>query len=545
MPVTFPAHQAVVLPLERRWPALDGTALCIGSAALDLLYAVLQTPLAFDAHGPLGVLAWGIPVTLALTALARGLLYPHAARWARRAPHFGVGASTVAPMATPLPPIGLDAQEMCQALLRIDTTNPPGNEAPAAAYLAGKLREVGYQPQILESAPGRANLVVRRNGNGAAAPLLLTAHLDVVEADAAKWRQPPFSGALVDGCLWGRGAIDMKNMAAMSAAVMRRLAADEVTLRRDVIFAAVADEEAGCDHGSRFLVEQHPALVTAEYAIGEAGGFSLHLGGKTYYPIQVAEKGICWVRARFTGDPGHGSMPRPESAVVRLGEGVAALGRTPLPPHATSYVHDFMHALTSQQPALARPLMRVLSHPRVLPRILRLLPDESTRRTFSALVANTASPTVVRAGAKINVIPGEAILEIDGRTLPGQSEADFLRELRAVLGEDVELEVLRSEPATVTDPIESPLLELIRAKILAREPDAVVVPYMIPGFTDAKYFSKTGARWYGFSPVKLEKASDLRFADMFHGHDERIPVAGLHWGAELLHDVVLAHCRAG
>ncbi|MEM9492939.1 MAG: M20/M25/M40 family metallo-hydrolase, partial [Myxococcota bacterium] len=172
-----------------------------------------------------------------------------------------------------------DAQEMCQALLRMDTTNPPGNEMPAAEYLAEKLGEVGYEPTVLESAPGRGNLVCRRRGSGAAEPLLLAAHLDVVEARPEQWTHPPFSGTIADGCLWGRGAIDMKNMAAMSAAVMRRLARDRVELERDVIFAAVADEEAGCDLGSRFLVEQHPDLVRAEYALGESGGFSLNLAG--------------------------------------------------------------------------------------------------------------------------------------------------------------------------------------------------------------------------------------------------------------------------
>ncbi len=437
-----------------------------------------------------------------------------------------------------LPPLHLDAQEMCQALLRIDTTNPPGNERPAVDYLAGKLREVGYDVTVLESAPTRANLVARYRGTGQAGPLLLSAHLDVVEADASKWQQPPFAGVIADGCLWGRGAIDMKNMAAMSVAIMRRLAVDKPALARDVIFAGVADEEAGCDHGSRFLVEQHPDLVRAEYALGESGGFSLHLAGTTFYPVQVAEKGLCWVRARFTGEPGHGSMPRRDSAVVRMGEALARLGSAQLPVHATRYVQDFLAAVAARQPRAARPLLRLLTRPELLARVLRLVPDLGTARSLGALLSNTASPTVVRAGNKTNVIPGVAEVEIDGRTLPGQSEGDFLRELQAVLGPDVELEVIRSAPATVTEPVASPLYDVIARQVLAREPDAVVVPYMIPGFTDAKYFTQLGARWYGFSPVKIEKASGIRFADMFHGHDERVPVAGLHWGAEVLSAVV-------
>jgi acetylornithine deacetylase/succinyl-diaminopimelate desuccinylase-like protein len=445
------------------------------------------------------------------------------------------------PMAAP-PPLHLDAQEMCQTLLRIDTTNPPGAERAAAEYLAGKLREVGLDPTLLDAAPGRTNLVVRHRGTGKAAPLLLTAHLDVVEADPARWQHPPFSGVIADGCLWGRGAIDMKNMAAMSAAILRKLAHQRITLDRDVIFAAVADEEAGCDLGSRFLVEQHRSLVEAEYAIGESGGFSLHLGDTTFYPIQVAEKGFCWVRATITGEPGHGSMPRPDSAVVRLGEALAKLGRASLPVHATRYLQDFLDAVAARQPALVRPLVKLIGRPAVLARLTRLRPDLGFARSLGALLSNTASPTVVRAGAKTNVIPGVAEFEIDGRTLPGQTDEDLLRELREVLGPDVELEVMKSAPPVVTEPVESPLYDIIKRNILAREPASVVIPYMIPGFTDAKYFTRMGARWYGFSPVKIEKASGIRFADMFHGNDERIPVAGLHWGAEVLDAVVTELC---
>jgi acetylornithine deacetylase/succinyl-diaminopimelate desuccinylase-like protein len=435
-----------------------------------------------------------------------------------------------------------EAQTICQALLRMDTTNPPGNERPAADYLEAKLRESGYQPVMLESAPGRANLVCRRRGSGRAAPLLLTAHLDVVEAIAEQWKHPPFAGEIAEDCLWGRGAIDMKNMAAMCTAVMRQLAREGAALSRDVIFAAVADEEAGCDMGSRWLVENHAELVTAEYAIGESGGYSLHIGKTTFYPIQVAEKGICWVRARVRGEPGHGSMPREDSAVLVLSERLARLREMRFPAHETRYVRDFLAAVAARQPRLVRPLVRLLSHGRLLPALLRRVPDASAARGLRALLSNTASPTVLRAGNKINVIPDRAEVEIDGRTLPGQTEEDFLRELGAILGSDVELEVIRSAPPVVTDPFESPLYDVMRSEIARREPDAVVVPYMIPGFTDAKYFTRTGARWYGFSPVKIDRGSGIRFADMFHGHDERVPIAGLRWGTELLHAVVRGFC---
>src|SRR3954470_5549691 len=273
----------------------------------------------------------------------------------------------LAPHTAPgLAPLGEEARRLCQALLRMDTTNPPGNERICADYLAASLAEVGYQPELFEAAPGRSNLIVRHRGTGARPPLLLTAHLDVVEADPATWRRPPFSGDEHEGCLWGRGAIDMKNMAAMCTAVMRRLAVTQARLSRDVIFAAVADEEAGCEYGSKFLVERHRSKVEAEFAIGESGGFSLHMGDTTFYPVQVAEKGICWIRARVTGTPGHGSMPRADSAVTRLGEALVALGKAQLPIHPTTYVTDFLARLRAQQPALIQPLVKLLARPSLL-----------------------------------------------------------------------------------------------------------------------------------------------------------------------------------
>ncbi|MBM4373467.1 MAG: M20/M25/M40 family metallo-hydrolase [Deltaproteobacteria bacterium] len=427
------------------------------------------------------------------------------------------------------------AVDLCQRLLRIDTTNPPGNEREAAALLAAELAAAGLEPVVLESAPCRANVVARHRGTGAKPPILLTAHLDVVEADPSAWRYPPFSGVVAEGCLWGRGAIDMKNHAAMSVALLTRLAREGVRLDRDIIFAGVADEEAGCEFGSGWLCDHHPELVRAEYAIGEGGGFNLELGGKRFFTVQVAEKGFCWVRARVRGEPGHGSMPRTDSAVYKLASGVARLAKG-LPPHRTRVVTDFLSGIASAQPAALQPLLRALTSPGLLPRLLKALPDPSVGRALGAMLANTASPTVVRAGQKTNVIPGVAEVEIDGRTLPGQTDDDFLRELGAVLGPEFELEVLRSAPPVETEPVRSPLYDRILEVLAEREPDAIPVPYMIPGFTDAKSFTRLGARWYGFAPVKLPPG--MRFADMFHGHDERIPIDGLRWGTEVLTDVV-------
>jgi acetylornithine deacetylase/succinyl-diaminopimelate desuccinylase-like protein len=440
------------------------------------------------------------------------------------------------------PRVAEDAVRLCQALIRLDTTNPPGRERAAAELLAGWLAASELEPQVLTSAPGRANVVARLRGTGELPPLLLTAHLDVVEADPATWSHPPFSGDLADGFLWGRGAVDMKNMAAMSACVVGALARAKARPRRDIIFAGVADEEAGSDLGASWLVDHHPELVRAEFALGEVGGFTMYLGGMTLYPVQVAEKGYAWIRARVRGTPGHGSMPREDSAVVRLAAAIARLGATPLPAHRTDAFQQFVAVAASRAPAPLRPLLRRLGSPRIAPALVRLLPDKSLARAMAALLANTASPTVLRAGAKTNVIPGVAECEIDGRTLPGQTTADILRELRDVLGEDVELEVMKEAPPIVTEPFRSPAWDAIVSVLGRREPDAVVAPYLIPGFTDAKAFSRLGTRWYGFAPVKLPKG--LRFADLYHGNDERIPVDGLRWGTEVLAEVVaeIAQC---
>lgn len=425
---------------------------------------------------------------------------------------------------------------LCQRLLRIDTTNPPGNELPAAELLAEELRSAGLDPVVLQSAAGRGNVVARLAGTGQLPPLLLTAHLDVVEAEPSAWQHPPFCGEVHDGCLWGRGAIDMKNMAAMSVAILTRLAREGVKPARDLIFAGVADEEAGCRYGSLWLCDNHPELVRSEFAIGEGGGFNLRVAGKTFFTVQVAEKGVCWVRATARGEPGHGSMPREDSAVVRLSEAVARLGAQGLPRHSSAPVQAFVDALASHLPGPMRPFVKMLGNPTLGPAVLNLLPDPSIKRAFRALLGNTAAPTVLRAGNKTNVIPSVATAEIDGRILPGQSPDDFLRELREVLGQDIEIETIHSLPPVITEPKESSLYTVIHEVMAERAPEAPVVPFILQGFTDAKAFTSLGAKWYGFAPVRLPP--ELRFADMFHGHDERIPVDGLAWGTETLMQVV-------
>jgi len=434
---------------------------------------------------------------------------------------------------------GAEATELLRALIRFDTTNPPGNEEACAAFLADHLRQGGLEPEILTPAPGRANLVVRLRGDGTGGgPLLLNAHLDVVPAEAERWTHPPFAAELADGFVWGRGAVDMKNMAAMSATVMRLLARSDVRLTRDVIFAAVADEETGCALGSEWLVDQHPDKVRAQEALGEVGGFPLAVGGRRVYPIQVAEKGICWIRVRAVGTSGHGSVPREDNAVVRLGRFVAKVGSTRLPVHRSPALDRFVHELAQTQTGAARRALPLLLDGRFPPRLGDLmLRDPSARRTLNAVLRNTASPTVLRAGYKSNVIPGVAEAELDGRIAVGSTAEVLLEELRALAGPGITLEVIRTHPPTVAAP-DTPLYATLAAVVREHDPGAAPVPNVLPGFTDASRWSRLGTTCYGFSPVVFDPTGTLRFADLFHGDDERIPVAGFTAGLRMLTDAV-------
>lgn len=436
--------------------------------------------------------------------------------------------------------------QLLQDLLRIPTVNlgtrapGDGNERPAAERIAEFLREANIDSKIVESDPGRANLIARIKGTGEKPPILLNAHLDVVEADPSKWTHDPFSGEISDGYIWGRGAIDMKHMAAMSACVMRLLkrGAADATLERDVIFTAVADEETGCEKGSLFLVENYADEVRAEYTLGELGGFSLFLFGRAFYPIQIAEKGMCWVRASVEGEPGHGSVPNPDSAVIVLSEAIAKLGKKRLPQHPVDSVKQFIEGMARELPQPQKSVLRKLTVPQVAGLILEyLIRDSGQRRSFGALLSNTASPTVVRAGNKTNVIPGKASVELDGRTLPGQTDSSFLAELREVMGERVDFEIIRSLPPIET-PSTTPMFDCLSRAVKKNDALGVPLPFVIPGYTDAKAYAKLGTKYYGFAPVRFDPTHDVSFTKMYHGHDERVPVDGLGWGLRTLFDAV-------
>ncbi|MFW5968235.1 MAG: M20/M25/M40 family metallo-hydrolase [Persicimonas sp.] len=439
--------------------------------------------------------------------------------------------------------VGRESVELFKGLLQIDTSNPPGGESEAAEYLAETLVEDGLDPWIVESEPGRANLVVRLPATvdePSGGPLLLAGHTDVVPADPDRWTQPPFAGREVDGSIWGRGAVDMKNMVAMSTMVAKLLARRGRERRRDLIVAAVADEERGCTHGSQFLVEEHPDRVRAEFMLGEVGGFWLTIGPQTYIPVMVAQKGHVHLRLTARGASGHASIPRRDNALVKLAGAIQKLGNERLPYHLTPVMEDFIRKVADSQHLPTSMGLKSLLNSRLSGAALdKLIPDESVARNFDALLHNTVSPTVVEAGQSRNVIPDEATCELDGRILPNFDGADLKREVERCIDDDeIDVEIVSESPPVQTNPIGSPLLDTIGASLSAHAPEAVQVPYMIPGFTDARHFSRLGTRCYGFSPLRLDPDDDLVFSELFHGVDERVPVDGYIWGQRVLFDVV-------
>lgn len=451
------------------------------------------------------------------------------------------GRSRMVDKSTPdLDAVRDEAVRHLQALLRIDTSNPPGNETAAAAYLAGVLREAGYETTLLEAAPGRGNLIARYAGDGSAAPLLLYAHTDVVPTEPDKWTHPPFAGEIADGQIWGRGALDMKGMVIMELMTMLLLKRNGDALRRDVIFAATADEEIDSDIGAGWLIRQHPDLVRAEYGLSEFGGYSMHIDGRRFYPVMTAEKGVCWMTIRARGRSGHGSVPQPDNAVLELARAIDRAAGRPLPLHVTSTAAEFIRRIAGALDAPQAVRLRALLNP-VTHRVAAAhLPGNGLSANLQASLRNTVSPTQLAAGMKANVIPSEAEATLDGRLLPGFDRDSFLAELRPRLGRHIEIEVEQYSPPLEVS-ADTPLFRAIEAGLHRHDPGGAVVPYMLSGATDAKLFSQLGVRCYGFSPLRLRP--DEAFDHLIHAHDERVSIEAFAFGVQVLYETVRDFCR--
>ncbi|GLW66040.1 peptidase M20 [Actinomadura rubrobrunea] len=416
---------------------------------------------------------------------------------------------------------------LCQELIRIDTSNPGDHSGPgergAAEYVAEKLAEVGLEPRVLESHPKRASVVVRVEGEEAGRDaLLLHGHLDVVPAQKEDWTRDPFGGEIADGCVWGRGAVDMKDMDAMILAVVRQRLREGRRPKRDLVLAFTADEEAGGVWGAQWLVKEHPELFEGcTEAIGEVGGFSLTVpGDRRMYLIEAAEKGIAWMRLTAKGTAGHGSMVHPDNAVTALAEAVARLGRHEFPIRMTKTVRAFLERACQAYGVPFDPERPEKSLEQIGP----------LARMIGATLRNTLNPTRLDAGYKTNVIPQKATAEVDGRFLPGY-EDEFFATVDELLGPDVERDFVYHDRALETD-YEGALVQAMEDALTSEDPGALPVPYCLSGGTDAKAFARLGMRCFGFAPLRLPP--DLDFSGMFHGVDERVPVDGLRFGVRVL-----------
>jgi acetylornithine deacetylase/succinyl-diaminopimelate desuccinylase-like protein len=423
--------------------------------------------------------------------------------------------------------------ELLQNLIRIDTTNPPGNEAECITYINELLKEAGFDTAFFAKDKNRPNLIARLKGRGKAAPLMLYGHVDVVPTAKQAWTYPPFEAKIVDGFIWGRGALDMKGGIAMMLAAVLRAKAEGLTPSGDIVLVILCDEEAGSEYGAKYLVENHSdQFAEIRYAIGEFGGYTAHVGTKKFYPIQIAEKQVCSIKATIRGPGGHGARPMRGGAMAKLADFLHRLDKHRLPVHITPITRQMIEIITSNLSFPNGLIFRQLLNPFLTNSILRLLGDIS--QYFDPLVHNTVNATIVRGGEKINVIPSEITVELDGRLLPGFSSTDMLTELQQVIGEKVELEVLRHDP----NPAEQDmgLFNTLAGILREADPDGIPMPMLLPAFTDACFFSRLGIQTYGFTPMKLPVG--FNFFEVIHATDERIPVEAIDFGAKAIYELL-------
>lgn len=423
--------------------------------------------------------------------------------------------------------------ELLQHLIRFDTTNPPGNEAACINYIDGLLKSLGIETTLLEKFPGRPNLIARLKGAGNAAPLLLYGHVDVVPTEGQNWTHPPFGGDLIDGYIWGRGALDMKGGVAMMLSAFMQAKAENLSLPGDVILCIVPDEEVGGNAGARFLVEEHAELFKGvRHAIGEFGGFTLYFGGKRFYTIQVAEKQCAWLRATLRGSAGHASAPIQGGATAKLARMLTALDQNRLPIHITQAARNMFGGIAAGLEAPMDMVIRGLLDPAQADHVLDMMGD--LKWTTNALLRNTVAPTVIRGGMAVNVIPATITVEMDARLVPGFSVEDMLEELQAVIGDEPEIEVLTFDPGP-GEPDMS-LFGLLESVLQEADPDARAIPLMLGGVTDGRFFARLGIQTYGFLPMQL--GEDFNFTSAIHAADERIPADALPFGTAAIYRVL-------
>src|ERR1700736_4127644 len=424
---------------------------------------------------------------------------------------------------------------MARDLIRLDTTNPPGDEHTAVDLIERVLKDAHIECARYENAPGRPNLVARVKGRGEAPPLLLQGHVDVVTTVNQQWSRKPFGGDIVDGYLWGRGALDMKSgVAMMVGAALRAKAGGGAP--GDLVLAALADEEAGGIVGAKWLVDAHPELFTGiRHAIGESGGVAQHLGGRRFYPIMVSEKRGCQIVATLRGPGGHASIPAHGGAMANAGAMLHKLDTSRLPVHITTPVQLQLEAMRDALEEPLRGVVASLLDPKLTDAALSEI--GTLGRYLDGVLHNTVNATIVSGGLKINVIPSEVKVHLDGRLLPGFGPEDMVRELRAMIGPEPEIDVTLAGPAQPE--VDLSQLDLFASVLKEADPGCVPVPSLVTGGTDARHFARLGIRTYGFLPLNIP--ADFNSSPTIHAADERVPVSALEFGAECVYDAVMRY----
>ena len=436
-----------------------------------------------------------------------------------------------------------EAVDLLSELIRVNTTNPPGNETVAAEFLASRLEKEGFACEVFESARGRGSVVTRLKGSGGKPSVLLLSHLDVVAADPREWSVDPFGGLVKDGFVWGRGALDMKSMTAIEVVALKLLKRKGVKLKGDIVLAATADEEKGGEAGAGWLVKHHPNEVRADYVLNEGGGLALPVEDRNLYSVQTSEKGILWFKVRAKGIPGHGSVPSAaDNAIVRMNEVMSRLDRYRAEVKLVPTVADYLARLGELNENLRSRLFAMRNDVSRTDEVLDSFPPEfrSLADQFRAMTRMTLTPTIVRGGVKENIIPSECEAVFDCRVLPGQSPEQALGLVRGLLA-DVGLEKLDFEVIQANEPSESrsdtPLYGVIESTLKEFEADCAIAPTLLTGGTDSRFFRRVGSVCYGFQPMR----ADMPYGEIvgsIHGIDERISVENLVFGVSVLYRVL-------
>ncbi|MEM2107697.1 MAG: M20/M25/M40 family metallo-hydrolase [Candidatus Bathyarchaeia archaeon] len=433
--------------------------------------------------------------------------------------------------------------DLLSNLIRINTTNPPGDEAVAAKYIAKQLGRDGFSCELFESAPKRGNVVARLKGTGEKSSLLLLSHLDVVAADPKEWSVDPFGGVVKDGFVWGRGAVDMKSMTAMEVMVMKLLKRHGVKLKGDAILAATADEERGGLLGADYLLRHYPEKVFAPYVLNEGGGLALPARSRNVFTVQTAEKGLLWFKVKAKGTPGHGSLPNlADNAIMRMNRVIEKLWNYHPQAVLTPTVKHFLAEMAREEPGLQEPFTRLLTNPELSDQILDELAKIAPHlaEEIRPRLKMTITPTIIHGGIKENVIPSECEAVFDCRILPSQEIAKTIDLIKALLT-DVDSEKLAFEILQAQEPSEStaetPLYDTITAALRQFEPNCGITPMLMTGGTDSRFFRKRGSICYGFQPMHPEVASG-KVVKREHGIDERISIENLVFGTSVLYETV-------